>query len=224
MSKFYRGMNDVVFKTIFSKESNRYLLKRLLRETLKLSDIEILDVGIEELPKNIIKSKKRTVDLVIKSKGKIINVEINTYDDKTYHRISFSYLANLYVNGLKEGQDYSSMEEYIQINISTKEASISKDYDIYKVTGERYRQEFIDNFKIYEFNTTNLKEKWYNEYRFIQLLDCDEEEIEKYQGDEEMEKLGEEIKRLNKNPEFVELMSEEEEYEKYINTEKNFRI
>ena len=35
-----------------------------------------------------------------------------------------------------------------------------------------------------------------------------------------MEKLGEEIKRLNKNPEFVELMSEEEEYEKYINTEK----
>ena len=35
-----------------------------------------------------------------------------------------------------------------------------------------------------------------------------------------MEKLGEEIKRLNNNPEFVELMSEEEEYEKYINTEK----
>lgn len=220
MSKFYKGNNDIVFKTIFCKKNNRHLLKSLVKEALKLDDIEIIDVSIPELPKEIIKSKKRSVDLVIRSDGKIINIEINNYDDRTHNRRLFGYLANIYVNEIKEGEDYSSMSECIQINLSNSKASLVKDCDIYNMTGKKYHQQFVDNFTIYEFNITKLKETCYNEYKLLQILDCNLEELDSYKGDKDMEKLKDEIKRLNKDSQFVELMSEEEEERKYINTVK----
>ena len=220
MAKFYKGTNDTVFKTIFG--NNKYLLKKLLESALKLDDIEILDVKIPELPKSKIRSKKRILDVVIKSKGKIINIELNSYQDATFKRRNFSYLANLYINGLKEGEDYDHMEDYIQINISTDQASMISDYDIYKVTGKRYHQEYVDNFTIYEFNVTKMKETCYNEYRLLQLLDCDREELDRMSiGDKDMEELSKEIKGLNEDSEFIEFLTAEEEEEKYLNTVKN---
>ena len=74
MNKFYTAKNDKVFKAIMMR--NQKILKAIIESILKIEIDEILILN-SELPITYVRSKKRIVDLLIKSKDKYINVSFS---------------------------------------------------------------------------------------------------------------------------------------------------
>ena len=218
---FYKATNDIVFKAVFLLPNNWSLVKRLIEDATKLTDIEIVSVVSPELPKDNIYNKGKTLDVVVKTKDRIFSIEVNVYDEIIFHRRNFAYIASQYANDLNAGDDYEVMKDHIQINISVSRSSEIPAYDIYEIRGRNHHKLFINNFTIYEFNLPKLIDSCYNDFRFLQSLYYDEEElVEKSKGDKDMEKLQKEVERVNSNEDFIQLMSAEEEERKYLNTIK----
>ena len=119
------------------------------------------------------------------------------------------------------GDSYNSMPMVIQINLSDlNNKEICYKYSLYDKTNNKT---YIDNLEIYEYNITKIKEMCYNKpsrYKLLSLLDCDLEELNALKGDDKVERIKEEIKYLNEDPEFVRYMSDEDEARLLKNTLK----
>ena len=212
MTKFYKALNDGMFKAIFCNKNNYDLLERLIYDAIKIN-VTVISAHAKELPKDNIYVKGRTLDVVCKTNDdKIINVEVNNYKTNYTHKRNFSYACQLYTNSVKSGGSYETMSSLFQINITSNNSEID-DYEVYNMIGERYHKKFIENFTICEFNVDKLKKACYNDFRFIQSLAGDKNELEQYaKDDEDMSKLNNEVNRLNDDSEFVEFLTNEEEY------------
>ena len=157
MKKFYNGLNDAVFKAIFCNKNNYDLLKRLILETTNL-DVTIKDVSVKELPKHQIQVKGKTLDVICETEdNKIINIEINNYAAKFLRNRNFGYGAQIYSDSLKVGETYDKMPDIYQVNLTTTKEDIP-DYEEYKLMGKRYGKLYVENFTIYEYNLTKIKE------------------------------------------------------------------
>lgn len=220
--KFYKLTNDKMCKAIFSKKSNSDLLERLLFEVTGII-FKVISVTIPELPKNNIHLRGKILDIVANTKdGTIFNIELNNSFADYLCRRNASYLFNLYSNQVRESETYQSMPDIIQINLTNgqKDMPLKAEYTLYD---KENKLEYIDNLKIYEINLQKAKEKWYNESSnksLISLFCCDLEELTNTRGDDLVEKLKEEIQRLNKDVEFVKFLSDEEEERLYTNSLK----
>lgn len=220
MNKFYKANNDIMFKAIFCKEENRGLLKRLLEETLK-ENIEIISVNVPELVRKNIYEKGKTLDVLVKSNGVEINIEVNTYYNLELHRRNASYIFKRYSELTRVGNSYQSMPRVIQINLTSEKNDKLPMVSIYEMYDKTNKILYIDNLKIYEFNLPKIKDECYNktkEYGLLRMLDCNLEELQNIKGDETMDKLKKEIETLNKDEEFVKFMSDEEEARLLKNT------
>ena len=72
----------------------------------------------------------------------------------------------------------------------------------------------VDNLKIYEINLAKYKEFCYNKgikNSIIAMIDMSYEELSKAKGDKLMEKLKDEVTKLNNDDDFVKFMSDEDE-------------
>lgn len=217
MKKFYNALNDGMFKAIFCNENNRDLLERLIYETIKIK-VKVKSAVAKEIPKHNIYIKGKTLDVVCETEdNKILNIEINNYATEILRKRNFGYGAQLYCDAIKVGEDYDKIPDIHQINLTTTKEDIP-DYEIYQIRGKRYGETYIKNFTIYEFNLTKLKKSCYNEFKFLNILSSNKEELKRYKGDREMEKLSKEVKKLNDDSKFVEFLTNEEEYEKLVNT------
>ena len=89
------------------------------------------------------------------------------------------------------------------------------------------RNRFIENFKIIEFNVDKIEKNWYTlselkkeRYKYIMMLDLEEERLSEFcRGDEVMEEFRKEVKRINKDERYSFFLSEEEDAEKLRKTE-----
>ena len=82
---------------------------------------------------------------------------------------------------------------------------------------------YIDNFKIYEINITEMARLCYNgekEMCLLGMLDMSQKELESIKGDKYMDRLKEEVVEVNNDEEMIKLLSEEDEERLYINTMK----
>ena len=82
---------------------------------------------------------------------------------------------------------------------------------------------YIDNFKIYEINITEMAKLCYDgekEMCLLGMLDMDQEELESIKGDKYMDRLKEEVVEVNNDEEMIKLLSDEDEERLYINTMK----
>lgn len=219
MTKFYNALNDGMFKAIFCNENNRDLLERLIYESIGIK-VKVISAVSKELPKNKIRVKGKTLDVICETNDKkIINIEVNNYIDKYNHRRNFAYGCKIYSDSLDAGEDYIDMPDFYQINLTTSDKDIP-DYEIYNLKGKRYNDLYINNFTVYEYNLTKLKHSCYNRYEFLNMLSSDKEELDKKVSDKEMEKLKSEVKRLNSDSKFIEFLSDEKEYMMEINTSR----
>ncbi len=151
----------------------------------------------------------------------LINVEINTYVSNSLRRRNAGYIFKKYSELTRMGDSYNSMPMVIQINLSDlNNKEICYKYSLYDKTNNKT---YIDNLEIYEYNITKIKEMCYNKpsrYKLLSLLDCDLEELNALKGDDKVERIKEEIKYLNEDPEFVRYMSDEDEARLLKNTLK----
>lgn len=106
-----------------------------------------------------------------------------------------------------------------QGGLSNKYPSLS----IYTLTDVKAKINYINNLKIYEYNVDKIFDECYNnnnkEFNFVAMLNSDENELKKIcKGDIMMEEIENEIRRLNKDEEFTEFLSREEDVRKLTNT------
>ena len=224
MKKFYTAKNDLIFKTIMLEQKE--LLKEIIERIINVKVDEIIILN-SELPVTYVRSKKRIVDLLVKSKDKYINIELNSQaDDEVYRIRNATYLFNMYTERIKKGEEYIELlkKEFIAINLSykLKEEKIRYEYKIQ----DKKQKEFIKNFKIIEINMDKIKKDWYilsnkekDAYKYLYMLDLNKEELEEYCGDDElMKKYEEKISKLNEDEKFTYFLTDEEDGENIYNS------
>ena len=178
-NKFYTAKNDNVFKSIFCDEQNTFLLKTLIERCLK-EKIEIILVHSPEVIKKNIYAKEQRLDVLVKAKEKLINIEVNSGYYDGMHRRNFGYVGEKYSEEVKVGENYLDMNEVIQMNFTW---GLPKKYPLlgeYPPTDINTGIKFVDNFNIYEYNMDKIKDEWYNwdkKYEFLAILDFNKEEL-----------------------------------------------
>ena len=220
--KFYKESNDAAFKGIFCKESNKDLLKELLESSLERK-VEVERIEPNEIPKENIYLRGKTLDAVVKADGEILLIEMNTSHYEGLNRRNAAFAFEKYINETKVSEEYTSMRNIIQLNFTN---GLPNDYPLvakYKLTDKETDLKYIDNLTIYEFNVEKIFNSCYNEgeerYKFIALLNADKEELHKLcKGDKKMGKFEKELNKLNDDKEFRWLMSAEEDATKVNNT------
>ena len=228
MKKFYKLKTDAVFKAIFCKEENKDILERLIEEAID-KKVEIIKLEVPELIKKNIYVRGKTLDVLVKSDNKLINIEVNSETNSSLKRRNAAFIFAKYSEITKVGESYSEMPDVIQINLTTDEylPMVSK-YTVFDIENKK---NYIDNLSIYEFNILKIKEICYNKsdkYCLMSLLDCNLKDLNKIKGakfmDNELKdmvsRVVDETKYLNEDTEFVKFMSDEDEDRLYINTMK----
>lgn len=221
---FYKAGADGMFKAIFGDEQDNELLEKLLEVTLdeKVKVEKILNPGIL---KTNVRSKDKTLDLLVRGSGDTIyNIEVNMSYYNHLNRRNAAFVFSKYSEDLRVSDSYSDMNKIIQINLTSELSNDNELINEYKLIDEKSKKEYIDNFVIYEFNLDKLKDVCYNDnefekYKILVSLICDDVELHNIcKGDKLLEKLERKVIDMNKDPEFIEFMSEEEEMEKLQNT------
>ena len=218
--KRYNGMNDVVFKNTFYIEKNKDLLKWLIESCLdmKIDEIELKD---KELSKDNKIIKTKVVDTIIKTNGKIFNVEINNGESEQYIRDrNLGYLASIYSNSLNVSENYYLQPISIQINLTSKNSSV-REISKYILRSE-YGKFWSEKFIIYEFNVDKIKKSYYNKnenekerFKPLVMLTSSNKELEILcNGDERVKRYKDRVEELNDDPEYTILMSDEEDDKK----------
>jgi len=220
--KFYTAKHDAMFKAVFCNPKNEDLLKWLIEKCLN-KKIDILEVKAPQIIKRNIYEKGKTLDVLVKVNNEIVNIELNSGYYDSLHKRNAAYIFSKYTEEVKVGENYTSMKNYIQINFTFE---LPKDYPLlgeYRLIDIKTNKTFIDNLDIYEYNIDKIKDFCYNkgnkEFNFIAMLDSDNEEMEKLcEGDKHMEKFKEEVENLNNDEEMVSFLTEEEDVRILRNT------
>ena len=229
VNQFYTEKNDIVFKAVMVR--NERVLRKLLEVILEIDIDEIILLDKEILPSRLL-GKSRIVDLLVKSGNKMINVELNA-SKKYYHNYrNASYLFGIYNDAIDRSEEYETLaeKEFIGINLSYEMRKKALMEEVFYLQSKD-RNRFIENFKIIEFNVDKIEKNWYTlselekeKYKYIMMLDLEEEKLSEFcRGDEVMEEFRKEVKRINKDERYSFFLSEEEDAEKLRKTEELIR-
>ena len=135
-----------------------------------------------------------------------------------------AYICDMYASYTLVGELYTEKTKIIQINF-TYGLKDNKGIRIYKIQ-DKENKEFVNNFLIYEINMDYYLNLWYNKneqqvniYKYLIMLNLEENDLKEIsKKDKVVTKYMEELVKLNKNPEFREYMSKEEDERKIQNS------
>ena len=230
IKKFYTCRYDIVFKEVFSKETNKDILIALLESILKIKIEKIRYLNNEKNVGNLY-IKRKHFDLHIKTEFENIQIELNNYINDYTRPRGVAYLCNTYSKETLKGEEYNFDTKYIQINLtyglSRKKSKYydDKDMRIYSIQDSN-NKEYVNNFYIYEINMDYFLNIWYtksnkeiDKFKYLIMLDLKEEELKNLsQNDKVVEKYMDEVEKINEDPEFYEYMSAEEDDRKIENS------
>jgi predicted transposase/invertase (TIGR01784 family) len=223
-------VSDSMFKTMINNESRMeyicYLISALFDEDYNevLNNTTFIKTELDKVKKE---ESKKTVDLLCKIKGKIINVEVNNNTSKSLLERNLAYMFSLYHGDMKEGSKYR-FNNIIQVNINNFRFSGKKDVleECY-ITNIRKLPKDINDFDIYSnkiriinIYLPNINKKEYNKLKLYEKLllifnENDEELLNDLsEGDEIMEKYVKESKEASEKDEVIGMYNEELHKEK----------
>ena len=204
------------------------LIAKIIEEVvgLKVDNVTILN---SELKVKNINTKKKSVDCLVLSNNKIINIEVNNGYYKGLRERNASYIMNNYVNDIEKGSSYKDFKEHIQINLSWGVKN-NKLIGHYELTDKIDNENFIKNLDIYEVNMEKLLSMYYNseketrKYKYLTLLTLENKiKIKEYieKGEELMGEFMSELEKFNEYERLTRgLPTEEEDRIKVENTLK----
>ena len=223
-------VSDSMFKTMINNESRMeyicYLISALFDEDYNevLNNTTFIKTELDKVKKE---ESKKTVDLLCKIKGKIINVEVNNNTSKSLLERNLAYMFSLYHGDMKEGSKYR-FNSIIQININNFRFSGKKDVleECY-ITNIRKLPKDINDFDIYSnkiriinIYLPNIDKRDYNKLELYEKLllifnENDEELLNDLsEGDEIMEKYVKDSKEASEQDEVIGMYNEEIHKEK----------
>ena len=226
---FYTCKYDRAFKEVFMNEKNKDILIELLQSVLKLKINKVEYKNLERNSDNV-HVKRKHFDLNLETDIGKIEVEVNAADRDYVRPRNMAYLCDLYSHHEKVGDKYDEETLILQINFSygINDSEYIRKYNISDKSGKQ----FVKNFIIYELNMDKYKEFWYTrskkeieDSKYLLMLDMEQEDLGELTDfldkDKVVKKYMDELKRLNKDPEFREYMSAEEDNLKIENSLKS---
>ncbi len=240
--KFYKGRNDIVFKTVFSLEDNKELLRVFLEPMIgrKIQKIELINLDIQ---KQYVEEKGRIVDFLAKVDGDIVHIELNSSKKPYTENRNYSYFTSIMNNHIKKGQEYDLETSFINIDLTfdlgediddrndflmCNSSDMDKIEKIYK--GESKLCIYNDKFKVIVYNMdkiVNYYRKEHNKemiekYKYLIMLDLNKEELKNFERkDEYMNIFEKSLLKVNMDPTYKPYLTSGEEYIIEKNTERS---
>ena len=117
-----KPLNDFIFKKVFGEKGNEDILiafiNAVLKRTKKDKIVELEIIDNKQLTKELILDKAGIIDVRAKtSKGENIDIEVQLTDQGNMDKRTLFYWGKMYLENIKQGQDYTSLEKVITINI-----------------------------------------------------------------------------------------------------------
>ena len=117
-----KPLNDFIFKKIFGEKGNEDILiafiNAVLKRTKKEQIVEVEIIDNKQLTKELILDKTGIIDVRAKtSNGENIDIEVQLTDQGNMDKRTLFYCGKMYLENIKQGQDYTSLEKVITINI-----------------------------------------------------------------------------------------------------------
>ena len=234
--KFYTGKSDVVFKAIYCNEDNIYLTNYFLKKLLN-EDVNIIGFLNTELNVNHVLSRRKTVDSLICTEDKMIHIELNSNGSASYLNIrNFTFFSEIYNKKTLAGQKYKDHIDFIHFDFSYNLPKSNKNLVRIYTVNDRNGHNYINNFKIIEYNMDRIMKFWYDEdeeniIKYIHLitLSLNLKELNKLLKNYKLLKEDElfvkefleKLKELNKEDYFVSSISKEKDLEMIANTERD---
>ena len=223
-------VSDSMFKTMINNESRMeyicYLISAIFNEDFNevLNNTTFIKTELDKVKKE---ESKKTVDLLCKIKGKIINVEVNNNASKSSLERNLFYMFSLYHGDMKEGSKYK-FNSIVQVNLNNFRFRGKKDVleECY-ITNIRKLPKDINDFDIYSnkiriinIYLPNIDKRDYNKLELYEKLllifnETDEELLNDLsEGDEIMEKYVKDSKEASEQDEVIGMYNEEIHKEK----------
>ena len=227
---YYKGykipiVSDSMFKTMINNESRMEYICYLIASIFNEDYNEVLK-NTKFIKNNLDKYKNeesnKTVDLLCKIKGKILNVEVNNNTSKSSLERNLGYMFSLYSANMKTGEKYN-FNKVIQININNFRFKGRKDVleECY-ITNINHIPKDINDFQIYSnkiriinIYLPNIRKKDYNKLKLYEklLLIFNENDNQLLKdlskGDEIMEKYVKESKEASEQDEVIGMYDKE---------------
>ena len=117
-----KPLNDFIFKKVFGEKGNEDILisfiNAVLKRTKKEKIVELEIIDNKQLTKELILDKTVIIDVRAKtSNGENIDIEVPLTDQGNMDKRTLFYWGKMYLENIKQGQDYTSLEKVITINI-----------------------------------------------------------------------------------------------------------
>ena len=167
--------------------------------------------------------RRKYFDMFLDTNIGKIQVEVNADYDMSKKLRNTAFICDTYSHLTLKGEKYTDDILVIQINLSYENV---KDKYINKIMiRDEDNDPFVRNFIIYDINMVKCKNLWYtkdkefDKYKYLMMLDLNEEKLEYLsKKDEVVSKYMETLEEVNKDPEFREYMSAEEDARKMENS------
>lgn len=117
-----KPLNDFIFKKIFGEKGNEDILISFINAVLKRTNeepiVEIEIIDNKQLTKDIINDKTGIIDVRARTiKGENIDIEVQLTNQGNMDKRTLFYWGKMYLENIKQGEDYTSLEKVITINI-----------------------------------------------------------------------------------------------------------
>ncbi|MBK1810240.1 Rpn family recombination-promoting nuclease/putative transposase [Clostridium sp. YIM B02505] len=117
-----KPLNDFIFKKVFGEKGNEDILisfiNAVLKRTKKEPIVEIEIIDNKQLTKDIILDKTGIIDVRAKTlKGEHVDIEVQLTNQGNMDKRTLFYWGKMYLENIKQGEDYANLEKVITINI-----------------------------------------------------------------------------------------------------------
>ena len=102
--KYYTARYDIVFKSVFAREDSKGLMKSFLEKILNIK-IERLTFLNNELVVYSVDERRKTVDVLVKTKDNYFHIEVNTETEKYLHNRNFAFFTKRFSSVTRRGEE-----------------------------------------------------------------------------------------------------------------------
>ncbi len=216
-----KPLNDFIFKKLFGEKDDEPVLIAFLNAVLnrtqkeKLTEIEIIEN--KELTKELIEDKTGRIDVRAKTaKGEQIDIEVQLTDQSNMDKRTLFYWGKLYLEGIKQGEDYRKLNKVITINLLDFNFLETKNYhssfhlweDVEKdyMLTDLVEIHFIELPKFRSLENKNYKDEALQRWLTFLEKDISKEVLEELMEMEPAIKMAEEkLDFLSSDPKMIEL-------------------
>ncbi|VYT61511.1 Rpn family recombination-promoting nuclease/putative transposase [Clostridium paraputrificum] len=167
-----KPLNDFIFKKVFGEKGNEDILiafiNAVLKRTKKEPIVEVEIIDNKQLTKELILDKTGIIDVRAKtSKGENIDIEVQLTDQGNMDKRTLFYWGKMYLENIKQGQDYTSLEKVITINILDFEFLGTENYQSSFHLWEDIEKDYMltDVVEIHFLELPKFRKKKDKEYR-----------------------------------------------------------